>query len=316
MHVQIAIGGRTAVEPKHVAGYWFKGGNFPSIEVTKGAGPQVIEIPLVPAGVIYATVRNADGTPAGRVLFGVDELKRAPGMDTFPSAGGSDGFSDDSPRNWISGPLPLGGTYQVHAWRGNMVSVSQPVKLTEANPDAEIKLQFPPGKTFEGVVLDPDGKPVRNAEFTASFNLRENFSIGLNSVFTDELGRFRMENMTPELGVYSLEVKAPGTMTERVKLDFASQPQTIRLKRGRTLAGRVTAAGTGHPVPNAEVTAMDADLFQMPMVKTRTDADGRFEFTTLGDANYSFYCSNGQLLTDKKFRANGNTNVVLTVKLN
>jgi beta-lactamase regulating signal transducer with metallopeptidase domain len=315
VHAELAIGGRTSVEPKHVAGYWFKSGFVASIEVTNGVGPQVIEIPLVPAGVIYATARNADGTPAGRVLFGVDELKRAPGMDTFPTAGGGDGYSDDSPRNFISGPLPLGGTYQVHAWRGNMVGVSQPVKLTEANPDAEIKLQFPAGKTFEGVVLDPDGKPLRNAEFAASFNLRDNFGIGLNSVFTDEQGRFRMENMTPEAGMYSLEVKAAGALTERVKLNFGSQPQTIQLKRGRTLAGHVVETGTGRFVPNVEVSATDLDHLQLPMARTRTDADGRFEFNTLGDGSYTVFVQGGDLSSGKKFRADDSTNVVLSVKL-
>ena len=60
---EIAIGGRTAIEPKRMAGYWFS--RMYSIPVTNGAGPLVIEIPLLPAGAIYAKARNADGTPPG-----------------------------------------------------------------------------------------------------------------------------------------------------------------------------------------------------------------------------------------------------------
>src|SRR5208282_6367013 len=100
-------------------GYWFNhwtignnGGMW--IQVTNGTGPLVIEIPLLPAGAIYAKARNADGTPAGGLMFGVSELKRAPGRDNNNNVidGGGDGYSDNAPRKWVSGPLPLGGTYQ------------------------------------------------------------------------------------------------------------------------------------------------------------------------------------------------------------
>jgi beta-lactamase regulating signal transducer with metallopeptidase domain len=317
MHTEIAIGGRTGIRgTKHMVGYWFESFGLMSIEVTNGPGPQVIEIPLVPAGAIYAKARNADGTPAGGLMFGVSELKRAPNVDKASLfEGGNDNRSDDAPRKWVSGPLPLGGTYQVQGWRGNMFCFSKPVKLTEANPDAEIEMQFSPGRTFDGVVLDPDGKPLRDAELETAFNPQENNSVGLKSVFTDQRGRFRMENMTPEFGEYSVRVNAPGAMTERVKLEFGSQPQTIRLKRGRTLAGRVVQAGTGYAIPNTPVTAVDFDHPKLPMLRTQTDGDGRFEFSTMGEGNYTLSFGDGQLVPDKKFRADGNTNVVLTVKL-
>jgi beta-lactamase regulating signal transducer with metallopeptidase domain/uncharacterized GH25 family protein len=316
---KIIIGGRTSVEPKRMAGYWFNAagerGSLSSIEVTNGAGPMVIEIPLVPAGAIYAQARNADGTPAGDLFFGLSELKRAPGRGDSGSLDGGDAISDGGPRKWVSGPLPLGGTYQIHAWRGNLFCVSKPIKLTEANPDAEVELQFPAGKTFDGVVLDADGKPLRDAELKTSFRLPDEHAFGLKSVFTDGLGRFQIENTTPEFGVYSVEANAPGLMAQIVKLDFGSQPQTIRLKRGQTLGGRVVQAVTGYAIPNAEVRALNYDRKDLPMLTTRTDANGRFEFTMLGDVSYTFYVAEGQLGSDKKFRADGNTNVVLTVNL-
>jgi uncharacterized GH25 family protein len=112
-----------------------------------------------------------------------------------------------------------------------------------------------------------------------------------------------------------VEVNVPGMMAERIKLDFGSQPQTIRLKRGRTLAGRVVQAGTGYAIPNIEVRAFNSDHYELPNLMGRTDAEGRFEFNTLSDGNYMFFLSDVQSFSDKKFRANGNTNLVLTVKL-
>ena len=325
VRVPIAIGGRTSLEPKRMVGYWFNSagerGSLLSIQVTNGTGPIVIEIPLVPAGAIYAQARNADGTPAGGLGFGVNELKRSPGRDDSSLLDrGGDSYDSTAPRKWISGPLPLGGTYQIYGWRGNSFCVSKSIKLTEASPDAEVELQFAPGKKFMGVVLDADGKPLRDAELKTSFTLAGNHGFGLKSLFTNERGWFELENATPDMGEYSVEVDAPGMMAERMALDFGSQPQTIRLKRGRTLGGRVVEAGTGYPIPGMEVRALDYDRNKLPMLTTHTDADGRFEFTTLGDVNYTLYPDGGELLGrpasgNLKFRADGRTNLTLTVKL-
>jgi protocatechuate 3,4-dioxygenase beta subunit len=322
VRAQIAIGGWAGIQPSRMVGYWFSpgarrgNGTLLSFEVTNGPGPLVIEIPLLPAGAIYASARNPDGTPAGSLFFGVSELKRAPGRNEFGGLdSGGDGFSSSAPRKWVSGPLPLGGTYQIHAWRGNLFCVSKPIKLTEANPDAEIELQFHTGKTFDGIVLDADRKPVPDAELKISFELPGGHSFGLPSIFTDRRGRFRVDSMTPEFGGYSMEAGAPGMMSQNVKLDFDSQPQTILLKPGRKLAGRLVEAGTGYAIPDTEVRVVDFDHSKLPRVETRTDADGRFEFTTLGDGNYTFYCDDVQLLSEYKFRADGNTNVVLSAKL-
>ena len=325
VHVPIAIGGRTSIEPKHMIGYWFnrsgnwtsptgEHGDWLSIEVMNGPGPLVLDIPLIPAGAIYAAACNADGTPAGGVFFGVTELKRAPGRDQNSLEMG-DNYSSPAPRHWVSGPLPLGGKYQIHAWRENAFCVSAPVTLTEANPDAEVKLQFAPGKAFIGVVLNPDGRPVPAAELKVSFKLPDGHGFGLKSVSTDRRGRFQLADLTPDLGEYTIEPMVPEKMDELVKLDFAAQPQLIHLRPGRSLGGRVVEAGTGLAITGVEVRALDFDRNQLPMLTTRTDENGRFAFSTLGEVNYTLYVEDGQLLSEKKFRADGNTNILLTVKL-
>ncbi|HMP84175.1 MAG TPA: hypothetical protein PKA41_15870 [Verrucomicrobiota bacterium] len=314
VRVDVAIGGTTRIEPKRTVGYWFKSVDY--FTVSNGVGPLVLEIPCIPAGAIYASARNANGTPAGGLLFGVRELKPAPDRKDMGSLdSGSDSFSGNAPRTWVSGPLPLGGTYQVHAWRGNSFSVSKPITLTEANPDAEIELQFPADETFVGVVLDSNGNPVRNAELEATFSLSNGHGFGLRSAFTDGRGEFRLENTTRGVGDYFVQVNAPNQMAERVKLEFGSQPQTIRLKRGHTLAGRVVEADTGLVVPDVEVRASDFEHYKLPMLKTRTDANGRFEFTSLGDTEYRFYVEAGQMMDNRQYRADGSTNLTLTVKL-
>jgi len=83
------------------------------------------------------------------------------------------------------------------------------------------------------------------------------------------------------------------------------------LHRGEHL---VVEAGTGYAITNAEVHAWVVEG-KLPQQTTRTDADGHFEFTTLGDGNNTFFCGEGQDLTNKKFHADGRTNVVISVKL-
>ena len=95
------------------------------------------------------------------------------------------------------------------------------------------------------MVQGADGKPLPGVQLKVSFALAENRSFGLQTLFADEQGRFGIENLTPELGTYSVEVSAPGMRSEIVRLGFRSQPQTIRMVSGRKLGGQIVEASTG-----------------------------------------------------------------------
>jgi beta-lactamase regulating signal transducer with metallopeptidase domain len=315
VHAEIAIGGTTTIEPKKMVGYSFD--YFIPVAVTNGPGPLVLDVPVIPAGAIYAKARNSDGTAAGGLFFGIDELKTSPKRNPNSTLLGNNGdsVSGNLPRKWVSGPLPLGGTYAVTGWRGNSFCMSQPITLTEENPDAEVELQFPPAKTLEGIVLDPNGQPVRDVDVKANFILQKKHNFQLQPITTDEKGKFRLENCTPGVGDYTIEPEVPGLMAERVTLDFGNQPRTIRLKRGRTISGRVVEAGTGYAIPGAEVSAADIDTLKMPSLKTRTDSEGHFEFTSLGDVNYTLFLDAGQQVTSKTYRGNVDTNITVELKL-
>lgn len=319
VRVQIAIGGHTSIEPARMPGYWFDSrgrSGLSHILVTNGEGPLLFEVPLVPAGAIYATARNADGTPAGGLFFGIVELERAPARGEHGTLGNSsDSVSGDAPRKWVSGPLPLGGIYQVYGWRRNTFSVSRPIKLTEANPDAEVELKFGATRVLEGKVLNATGEPVRDARFEPNFSLRNGHGFGLRPVFTDERGRFRLEEATPEMGEYSAIIEAPGSRAERVKIVAGTQPQVIQLRPGKRLAGRVVEDGTGHVLPDTDVRLVDLESLKLPELKTRTDANGWFEFTSLGDVNYTMFVDAGTQVLTRKFRGDLDTNVTVAVKL-
>lgn len=315
VRVPIAVGGWTDVEPRRMVGYWFNPGSETHRDVIEGPGPLVVEVPLVPAGAIYARALNADGSDAGGLHFGVTEIQRAPGRGDTSLGSNGDSFSGNGPRKWASGPLPLGGTYEIYGWRGNSFATSKPIKLTAENPDAEVILQFTAAQGFEGVVLDSNGTPLRDTEVKLSFSRHDNHGFELKPVYTDKEGRFRVANMTPSLGKYVIEVNAPGMLARRMDLKVGSQPQTFKLEKGRVLAGRVVESATGRVIPRIEVRALDFETHKLPVQKTWTDDDGRFEFTSLGEVEYVLHVEDGHFDSQRRFRADGTTNLTLFVKL-
>ena len=92
-------------------------------------------------------------------------------------------------------------------------------------------------------VLDPDGKPVRNANVKANFTLQKEHSFQLQEVFTDENGQFRLENCTLGLGDYTIEPEIPGLMAERVKLAAKGGTVSAEFRSGMWTKDIVHAEG-------------------------------------------------------------------------
>jgi len=110
-------------------------------------------------------------------------------------------------------------------------------------------------------------------------------------------------------------------------VDFKRLPLTVKLKPGLKLTGRLIRAATGRPIPNAEVRVVAPGGPWAP-VTTRTDADGNYEFNTLGEATYQIYVSGANFIhrgnanlgvikdtqyQQKEFRAGVETNLLLEV---
>jgi len=309
--VTAAVGGNLDVSPGHAIGFWFRQ-NYPGTTVTAGDGPQIVDIPVIPAGAIYASAKNSDGTPAGGLFYKVDELKRSPLRDRqdYGQLDEGDGFNDNSPRHWVSGPLPLGGTYQVTAWRGNAFCISQPIKLTEAIPDAEAELQFPPGQTFTGIVTDDQGNPLPAAPIDVGFTDGNNHSFGLTSpgrqLTTDAQGRFQIEGMTPGVGTYYAQFNIPHYRAEAIPLEFTHPPMNFRLHPGLLLSGRILDQKTGWPIPDATVRVWHDDTTVMlPQPETHTGPDGRFVFNTLSPGKYNIYVNGANNFTWNTHRRDG-----------
>ncbi len=278
------VGWALFFEPARTIGFWFAGQI--AVRVTNGPGPQIVSVPVVPAGAIYAQARNEDGSLASNVGFQVRELKRSPlvkdGGFTTPLS--DSWFPNGDPREYVATPLPLAGTYVVIASQDNHFAVSRPIKLTGAAPDRSVELRFIKGAPIVGQVVSPEGKPFFGAKVEGEWRYKDS-SFGLARLLTDEKGRFTLEDCTPGIGEYSVTVRCPGMQALSRTAEPNAAPCVLRLQPGLKLAGRVIDAASQRPIIGAEVRAVPKSGGQ-PMETTRTDDQGGFEFDTLRGIPY------------------------------
>ena len=312
--LKVPVDARIEYSPdKATLGYWFESTRT---NVMPGNDPIVIDVPVIPAGIIAARARNADGSPAGDLNFSIIVLKPSPAVKNrnLVNYDRGDSHSGNGPRRYLTPPLPLGGTYEIVGWRGNSFCSSGPIKLTAENPDQSVDLQFPPGEDITGSVVGPDGQPIRGVSITVDGVVGQGHGYGLGQAFTAARGEFRLVDCSPQIAVYSLSLSQAGMRTECVKVDFHRLPLTVQLQPGVRLTGRIVEAATGYVIPNAEMRAY-TDNARWPSVTTRSDADGNYEFNTLADATYRIWVDGADfsMIYDKTFRAGVVTNLLLKV---
>jgi hypothetical protein len=73
--------------------------------------------------------------------------------------------------------------------------------------------------------------------------------------------------------------------TESMSVRRVGSPLTIHLRPGLKLSGRAAHGGSGRAIVDAEIRALPENG-QLPTETTRTDEQGRFEFSTLADGGY------------------------------
>jgi beta-lactamase regulating signal transducer with metallopeptidase domain len=287
-------GGRAVVEAPvsaHVwyqshalVGYWFKDGD---VAVEPGDGDQVVDIPAAPAGAIAGQVLDGDGKPAVR---GVDVSCRT--VEPAPGLRG-EVFMADNVRVGAEGrfflsPLPLGGAYAVNVSRGHNRQVSPPLRLDGSNPTARITLTLAHDAVAEGRVVGPDGRPLAGVPVTLELVHPTAGGGWAPPTPTDDRGRFRFDDLNPDLDGYRAIVDArKDYQPAEVRLRPGGPLVSIRLRRGHRIEGRVVDAKTGRPIPGVTVYARrpewipgERNLFE---AESKTDDQGRFRFSNLPD---------------------------------
>lgn len=311
--LSVPIGSKVRCDPRDFTGYWFKGINSTAVEA--GDTPLEFKLDCVPAGALYGTITEEDGSPARGIMITLVEVERAnpKRMGSLDVRIKNSSSSSDLTERFNASPLPIGGTYMVVAHRGLNYAVSHPYPITRETPLQQIHLVMKKGIDLKGKVIDPYGKPVAAANFNLSFSPNvgsHGFSTSRN--YTGRLGQFLVRNIVPDIaGKYSFEMNDnPGWRRQRVEFKpKEGEELKIVLQFGRRYSGKVVDAATGWPIPGIEVYALpkppsskrsgylDADA--------KTNERGEFEFTTLDNGNYQLGIRSATITPRQEFIVRG-----------
>jgi protocatechuate 3,4-dioxygenase beta subunit len=191
--------------------------------------------------------------------------------------------------------------------------------------------------TLEGIVLDPAGVGVKDAdvqlhrgvgslrEFLQSGGLMDMFANmdrepePLQRTTTSAKGAFRLESASP--GPMSIVVRAPGFKQAVVSLtltaDAAHEPVKVRLVAGAKLSGRVVDA-EGRGMGGVHLAAFSEDGgMPTPISRTFADSgsDGVFRFTSLpGDGQHMLVAATPGYPTAFTKAKAGDTDAKITMK--
>ena len=306
----VTVGSRVRIEPDHFTGYWFPATNHS--DIPEGTEPFEINLTCYPAGAIYGTIEEANGDAAHGVMISLVEVKRAPArpnssLDVDIKNSTS---SSDVTKSYTATPLPLGGTYMIVAHRNSTYALSKPLGITEENPVLSANLVMQTGITVKGRVLKPNGEPAAHTRYEHRFDAHANHGFSTSDKYTDRLGRFVFKNVVPGLpGTYGIRFQNnPGFQRAEVAYTPDGTDLQIQLKAGHRIHGTIVDAKTGWPIPGVEVYALphpySPERTGHIEADRETDSQGRFEFTTLDDGDYSLGNRGGRFSNNAKIIVN------------
>jgi len=290
VRVEVAAPGRLRCTPEGTVGYWFKEA---ATDIAAGEEPATVNVPCVPAGAIYGQVFEADGSPANltgsnNALVSVVQVARSPALqggspDIYPGLRSGGRF--------FASPLPLGGTYRIVAHRGHCYVMGEPIVLDGRRPTRQVRLQLVEGVTFPVKVATPDGKPAVGVTVKLIYETKYSHSFGGQAVSTNAEGKAVFEHVNSAApGRYRLRIDTRRDYRPvNVQVTPSAGGKTLTVEPGLSCSGQVIDADTGRPVPEAEVyaRAMGAARAELLEAEGRTNAKGRFRFSTMGPHVYS-----------------------------
>ncbi len=293
--IDVPTGHKLNVRTRAPVGFIAK--DFEPTTIPEGDHPLVVELSAIPAGAVHGTVLRADGQPATDVSVHVFsdrskiELHKLQVDQTASNQ--SDSFFQSLPYGSPYCVLVREVTSEHFTW-----AVSDEFTISAANPIHELNLQLRPTRPFSAKIVDEDNQPVPNAavELSIGHTFRDQSAGRSISRVSDDNGYidFDLVAMDGHAGPAEATVRlsiAPvnGLRGQLLEIDEADDIVTVVLKPGVKASGILIDDASGQPIPNAPVRVYPGDQDKSEYfnnIRTRTDGQGRFEFTGLEPIEY------------------------------
>lgn len=275
---------------KDLIGYWVE--EKSEIPIPPGETPFVIEVQAYPAGAIHGEVLGWDGQSLDNAQVYMDTVQKSPDarnkrlpLDHSVRVGRDGRF--------VFTPVPLGGTYQLRAYRSldneRSMVFSEELSVTRETPTQVISLALPLGKTLRGRIVTPDGRGLSQAKVALSYKHKHGSHGGVPTT-TDAGGNFEFVHVNTNADCqYNYRVSSSGNY---VGCDVRAElkgTQEIVLQEGLVLRGRVIDSKSKGMIPGAELSlyARDSAARNQAGIKTQTNSQGEFVVRGIEGVEYS-----------------------------
>lgn len=262
--------------------------------------PAFVTVRLHGGATIGGIVLNKAGEPIEGVA--VEVYRFWTGNDLMDQPGEGSAFGNKRAKTGADGRWEVGSVPKHHFNRigisfnhDNYVHASISGVSREAGVEAALlekrhEMRLVPALSVSGMVLNPDGQPVPNAEVRVG----QRFSGNTKEGTTDASGRFRIGGQKLGETIVSARAKGLGAVAEKLTITDSTPEITLTLKPARVFSGVVTDADN-QPLADVwlsvdTVHGPDRDELQNEFAEfsTRTGADGTWTWDSGPDLEMQF----------------------------
>jgi hypothetical protein len=257
------------------------------VEVSAGITPFPVEVALRRGGTVTGSI---EGIPPEYFTKTEVIVHQPPGSvpalrRRFRVSCDADGYFE------INGiPIHQAVSFQLLATANNQAYGQTPtLLLTPHNPSMDVRIVLEAGAAIEGTVMDPQRRPLQDAEVILEPDLGGGILKSDSwKTTSDEAGRFRLEQLP--LGVGRLRAIAEFYQPVRQKLliarDSELEPVTIIRQPGGVISGLVVD-DFGYPLEGARVGCSAANRGQYRATEVKLDAEYILKGVVPGDNTIS-----------------------------
>ncbi|MCC6581564.1 MAG: carboxypeptidase regulatory-like domain-containing protein, partial [Phycisphaeraceae bacterium] len=257
---------------------------FAAVEVRDIQLGQQLRVTLPRAVTWRGLVRDPQGSPAPHATVAIFHPREH--GDTIWTRFDTEVLTDEQGR-WQSPPMPWSDKPMrfclAHPDYSQGPAYNRQMERSCSQADQPQQFDLDQVANLQGIVLDPDGKPVQSVRVLVG----RGRIVDIPSTLTDAQGQFSLR--VPVSVPSRLTILPAGFAPTTVDLDapISNQPLSISLKHGNTICGRVVDHN-GQPISGAEVSACSWRDNRTLSYTAKTTVSGEFRWNFAPDDEVIF----------------------------